>query len=93
MASLGREQTFLDRYDNELIAGEQGMRLKSRLRGLIFGLGQTAPFLGYGLSLWYGGVLVADEGMPYQDVIKVSCLACKHLCFLFTSVIICLSAV
>lgn len=48
------------------------MKKKSRLRGAIFALGSTAPFWGYALSLWYGGVLVADEGLHYKNVIKVS---------------------
>lgn len=72
VASLGKEQSLFELYDKELLSGERTMHIKSIMRGFAFALGQTAPFLCYGISLWYGGVLVADEGLPYKDVIKVS---------------------
>ena len=45
-------------------------RRSVRWRGAVFAFGQTAPVAGYALSLWYGGVLVADREVPYKDVIK-----------------------
>lgn len=72
VASLGKEKAFLDRYCVELAHVAQATRTRNRLRGLVFSCGQTTPYFGYALSLYYGGYLVAKEGLNYQDVIKVS---------------------
>lgn len=40
-----------------------------KLRGPVFALGQTAPFFGYALALYYGGYLVATEGLHYKNII------------------------
>lgn len=72
VASLGKEEGFLQKYCVELAHVAKATRTKNRLRGLVFSCGQTAPFFGYALSLYYGGFLTAREGLPYQDVIKVS---------------------
>ncbi|PNF32792.1 hypothetical protein B7P43_G04482 [Cryptotermes secundus] len=70
VASLCGEQLFLDQYLVELRLAQQAARRKTGLRGAVFSLGQTAWFYGYGLSLYYGGYLVATEGLPYKDIIK-----------------------
>lgn len=72
VASLGKETAFFDRYCVELDHVAQATRTRNRLRGLVFSCGQTTPYFGYALSLYYGGYLVAREGLNYQDVIKVS---------------------
>ncbi|XP_076760462.1 multi drug resistance 49 isoform X1 [Xylocopa sonorina] len=72
VASLGKEEAFLQRYCVELDHVAKATRIRNRLRGLVFSCGQTTPFFGYALSLYYGGALVATEGLSYQDVIKVS---------------------
>ncbi|KAG7198448.1 hypothetical protein KM043_005833 [Ampulex compressa] len=72
VASLGKEEAFFDRYCVELDHVARAIRVRSRLRGLVFSCGQTTPFFGYAASLYYGGYLVAREGLNYQDVIKVS---------------------
>ncbi|CAD1474199.1 unnamed protein product, partial [Heterotrigona itama] len=72
VASLGKEEAFLRRYCVELDHVAKATRIRNRLRGLVFSCGQTTPFFGYALSLYYGGSLVATEGLSYQNVIKVS---------------------
>ncbi|EFN84122.1 Multidrug resistance protein-like protein 49 [Harpegnathos saltator] len=72
VASLGKEDAFFNRYCVELNHVAKASRTRNRLRGLVFSCGQTAPFLGYAVSLYYGGYLVAREGLAYQNVIKVS---------------------
>jgi len=74
VASLGRETTIMEKYDEELKTGELMMRRKAFLRGIVYGVGQAATYIGYSLSLWYGGTLVADNEILYKDAIKVSCL-------------------
>lgn len=70
VASLGQESHILTRYSKEIDRVHEYCKKKSRFRGFVFGLGQTVPLMGYGLSLWYGGYLVAHREMSYQDVIK-----------------------
>jgi len=70
VASLGQEPQILDRYSKEVDNLHVFCQRKSRFRGFIFGLGKSVPLMGYGLSLWYGGTLVAKNEMPYEDVIK-----------------------
>ncbi|XP_069680452.1 multidrug resistance protein homolog 49 isoform X2 [Periplaneta americana] len=72
VTSLCAERLFQHNYMVELKVAQQAARRKTRFRGPVFSLGQTAPFFGYGLSLYYGGYLVATEGLPYKNVIKVS---------------------
>lgn len=72
VASLGKEDVFFNRYCVELNHVAKATRVKNRLRGLVFSCGQTMPFLGYAVSLYYGGYLVARENLDYQNVIKVS---------------------
>jgi ATP-binding cassette subfamily B (MDR/TAP) protein 1 len=68
--SLCGEGLFLERYMTELWSAQQAASQKTRLRGPVFALGQTVPFFGYGLSLYYGGYLISTEGLPYKNVIK-----------------------
>lgn len=72
VASLGKEEGFLKRYNEEMMYVLEATKVKSRLRGLVFSCGQTTPYFGYALSLFYGGYLVAREGLEYEKVIKVS---------------------
>ncbi|XP_004537388.1 multidrug resistance protein homolog 49 [Ceratitis capitata] len=72
VTSLGQERYVLERYDEQINRADKACRKKLRYRGLVYGLGQTAPFMAYGVSLGYGGFLVANQEVPYQDIIKVS---------------------
>lgn len=71
VASLGQEKHVLNRYTSEIENVDSFCQKKSRFRGFVFGLGQTVPLMGYGMSLWYGGLLIARKEMKYEDVIKV----------------------
>jgi hypothetical protein len=35
-------------------------------QGLVFGYAKAAMFFGYGVTLFYGGVLVLDDCLPYE---------------------------
>ncbi|EDV36373.1 uncharacterized protein Dana_GF11993 [Drosophila ananassae] len=69
---LGLERQVLDQYVQQIDRVDSACRRKVRFRGLVFALGQAAPFLAYGISMYYGGILVADDKMDYQDIIKVA---------------------
>ena len=70
VASLGQEPHILARYMKVIDHVDDYCQKKSRFRGFVFGLGQTVPLMGYAVSLWYGGTLVAKREMPYENVIK-----------------------
>lgn len=72
VASLCQEPHVLKRYVEESEKVDVAYRKKVRLRGVVFSLGQAAPLFGYGIALYYGGTLVANEGLEYKTVIKVS---------------------
>ncbi|XP_017054076.1 multidrug resistance protein homolog 49 [Drosophila ficusphila] len=66
------ERQVLGQYVEQIDRVDSACRRKVRFRGLVFALGQAAPFLAYGISMYYGGILVADERMDYEDIIKVA---------------------
>ncbi|XP_026751767.1 multidrug resistance protein homolog 49-like isoform X2 [Galleria mellonella] len=66
------EDGVLSRYQKAGIEARNEAIKSMRWRGSVFSFGQTAPVAGYALSLWYGGVLVANKDVHYKDVIKVS---------------------
>lgn len=70
VAGLGRERHFIQMYSQELEHVNRALRVKSRLRGVVFSFGQAAPFFGYALSLYYGGIMVANKEVDYKEVIK-----------------------
>jgi hypothetical protein len=55
----------------ELQSAQLAARRKAQLRGPVFSYGQTAPYFGYGLCLYYGGYLISTEGLPYKNVVKL----------------------
>lgn len=70
VTSLGQERNVLERYSIHIDLVEKACIKKLRFRGFVFGLGQASPFLAYGLSLYYGGMLVANGEVNYEDIIK-----------------------
>lgn len=72
VASLGQERHFINNYLTEIENVNQALKVRSRLRGVVFSFGQAAPFFGYALTLWYGGYMVAYKELEYKNVIKVS---------------------
>lgn len=71
VASLGGEEAFLHRYELALFLSGKAAQKKLRLRGIVWALGQTAPFFGYALAFYYGGYLVAVENVPFKSIIMV----------------------
>ncbi len=70
VTSLGQERHVLERYCEQIDKADKACRKKVRFRGVVYAMGQTAPFLASGISLYYGGILVANDGIPYADIIK-----------------------
>nr|CAD7426613.1 unnamed protein product [Timema monikensis] len=72
VASLGAEHLFIRLYEEQLRMAKASSQMKTKIRGLVFALGTSAPFFAYALTLYYGGVLTITEGLPYENIIKVS---------------------
>ena len=53
-----------------LLASTKLIQMKSHMRGFTFGFAQAAPKFSYGITMWYGGYLVENEGVKYEDAFK-----------------------
>lgn len=70
VAGLRREQQIIDRYNEEVRKVEALIKQKLKFRGLINSTGQAFLFFAYAVALCYGGVLVSEGKVPFQDIIK-----------------------
>lgn len=46
------------------------LKKKLKFRGFINSISQTIPTLFYGISVFYGGILVANHDINYKTVIR-----------------------
>lgn len=70
IACLGQEPYVLKRYELLIDDVTKSCLHKIRFRGLVYATGQSVPMLGYALALWYGGILISQFEMSFEDVIK-----------------------
>ncbi len=70
VAGLGREKTFVQKYVQELEGPHNKAKKKSHIRGLVFGFAQSMPFYAYAGCMYYGGYLVDQKSLEYQNVYK-----------------------
>uniref|UniRef100_A0A1B0D3W1 ABC-type xenobiotic transporter n=1 Tax=Phlebotomus papatasi TaxID=29031 RepID=A0A1B0D3W1_PHLPP len=71
VASLRQEGSMVSRYSKEIQKVEKSVKRKLMFRGSVFSVGQSAPMFAYAIALYYGGVLVANEGLAYQNLINL----------------------
>merc|ERR1712088_304251 len=72
VAGLRCEAKYVEMFI-ELLAEPHKLTLKkSHFRGFIFGLSQAMQFFAWGTTMWYGGYLVENEGVEFEDVFKVT---------------------
>ncbi|XP_037037810.1 multidrug resistance protein homolog 65-like isoform X2 [Bradysia coprophila] len=72
VASLRQEPHIIARYCTQMAKVERTIRRKLSMRGFLNSLVQSIPFFGFSLALYYGGLLVANEGVHLKNIIKVS---------------------
>lgn len=70
VASLRQEEDVIKRYTKEIMDVEAAVKRKLSFRGFVFASVQAIPMFAYAIALYYGGILVAREGMAYQNLIK-----------------------
>ncbi|XP_030385210.1 multidrug resistance protein homolog 65 isoform X2 [Scaptodrosophila lebanonensis] len=72
IAGLRREAEVIKQYSEEVYRVEGLIRQKLRWRGVLNSTMQASAFFAYAVALCYGGVLVSEGQVPFQDIIKVS---------------------
>lgn len=70
VASLRQEEDVIRRYTKEIIDVEEAVKKKLSFRGVVFASVQAIPMVASAVALYYGGVLVARDGLEYENVIK-----------------------
>ncbi|XP_021371104.1 multidrug resistance protein 2-like [Mizuhopecten yessoensis] len=71
VASLTREQSFIDKYNDLLNVFYANGKKRSVLQGVMYGLSQSMIFFAYAATFTYGGYLVQYENLPFESVFKV----------------------
>ncbi|XP_026849432.1 multidrug resistance protein homolog 65 [Drosophila persimilis] len=72
VAGLRREADVIRQYTQEIHRVEGLIHQKLRWRGVLNSTMQASAFFAYAVALCYGGVLVSEGQLPFQDIIKVS---------------------
>ena len=57
-------------HSNNFAASTSKTSKQSHMRGFIFGFAQAIPQFAYGLTMWYGGYLVENDGLEFKDAFK-----------------------
>ncbi|XP_047112212.1 ATP-dependent translocase ABCB1-like [Schistocerca piceifrons] len=69
---LGRERQFLAQYMAELQPALDVSKRRVHVRALTYALSRSVGFFAYAAAMRLGGSLIASEGLPYENVYKVS---------------------
>ncbi|XP_005186344.2 multidrug resistance protein homolog 65 [Musca domestica] len=72
VAALRRENDLIKTYDIEVERYRQEIKKKLRYRGVINSLGMSIMFLGYAITLTYGGYMCADGRIKFENIMKIS---------------------
>ncbi|KAF5301298.1 hypothetical protein FQR65_LT08917 [Abscondita terminalis] len=72
VASLSCENTFFDQYCAELESHYRTTKRNSHGRSIVLAMARSIMFFAYSITTYYGGTLIVNENMPYEDMFKVS---------------------
>ncbi|XP_022900124.1 ATP-dependent translocase ABCB1 [Onthophagus taurus] len=72
VASLGTEPKFHRLYITELLPNHKRAMRNTHFRGGVYGLARSLMFFAFAACMYYGGVLITEEGLDYENVFKVS---------------------
>ncbi|XP_046390850.1 ATP-dependent translocase ABCB1-like [Ischnura elegans] len=72
VAGLCAEPKFVTLYVKELDEPHRLALRNTHFRGIVFGIARGIVFFAYATSMYYGGQLVANEGLEFSRVFKVS---------------------
>ncbi|XP_049809966.1 ATP-dependent translocase ABCB1-like isoform X1 [Schistocerca nitens] len=71
VAGLGRERLFHGKYLAELQPALRRAKRNTHVRAAVFSLARSIGTFTYAACMYYGGVLILSDGLPYEDVFKV----------------------
>ncbi|XP_056226977.1 bile salt export pump-like [Seriola aureovittata] len=71
IAGLGKERSFVDKYEAQLDAPYQAALKKANVYGACYGFAQCVVFLTNSASYRFGGYLVRQEGLHFSLVFRV----------------------
>ncbi|KAJ9585114.1 hypothetical protein L9F63_020544, partial [Diploptera punctata] len=72
VASLGREKGFHEQYMSELRPAHNLSKRNTHFRAIVYGLARSIMFFAYATAMYYGGQLIVEEGVPFENVFKVA---------------------
>lgn len=68
--SLGLESHLIQKYDAIVDEAMRTCLVKTRLRGVAYGLGKAFPILSYSVALCYGAYLVSNFELEFESIVK-----------------------
>ncbi|GFS95723.1 ATP-dependent translocase ABCB1 [Nephila pilipes] len=71
VASLHKEESFYMQFYDALLGPHRKSRVKSHVRGIIYGFAQGLQAFAYGLTMYYGSSLVAEGEITYSNLLKI----------------------
>ncbi|KAM3968188.1 ATP-dependent translocase ABCB1-like [Aphomia sociella] len=70
VASLGREEFFLQEYAKQLLPALAIANRSTHMRGIVFGLSRGLFNFVYAIALYYGGTLIVYDQIDYDLILK-----------------------
>ncbi|CAM8901165.1 unnamed protein product [Rhodiola kirilowii] len=70
VAAFCSEDKILNLYAHELVEPSKRSFLRGQIAGLLYGISQFFIFSAYGLTLWYGSVLMGKEIASFKSIMK-----------------------
>lgn len=70
VASLGREQTFVEDYAEQLTPALTLAKRSTHWRGVVYGLSRGLFSFVLAASMYYGGILISRNEVSYADVFR-----------------------
>ncbi|XP_022916897.2 ATP-dependent translocase ABCB1-like isoform X1 [Onthophagus taurus] len=72
VASLGCEETFYTLYTTEMLPYYAKAKRNAHVRGIIMGLSRSLIYFSYIIAFYYGGHLILNDGLAFENVFKVA---------------------
>lgn len=70
VAALRRERDLIETYHKHLEKYRLQIKQRLRYRGVVNSLGMSIMFLGYAITLTYGGYMCADGLIKFESIVK-----------------------
>jgi ATP-binding cassette subfamily B (MDR/TAP) protein 1 len=55
---------------SELLPAFKKAQRNTHVRAAVFGLARSIMFFAYATAMYYGGQLVVEDGVPFDDILK-----------------------